>query len=726
VKLGRFSAGVQEVLDFLALNRYPSWHPASSSESDLHWCFLVGGPGNGKSEALRHLAGAVLDNQARMYVLQQYKPNDPVPRTVPPDWPNRAAHLVQGLEIAFINDASIPRQDALAKGQACSLFLDVSDAVIRLVTGATPVVLFANINRGVLVEEENAVNSGKIATGSVESEIASAVVRWLANPSIATSPPAAPTRLEPVVAIDAAKPYYAQCRLPLRSSGFACDVVIHAIFLDVLSLLEPVPGGTKGAIDFSSSPPTVADYSPFGTFADGGAARENTIAGGVIELLLEDKHWNDGGCRDKAGGTHCESHDFCPFAQNIRWLRDIDLRRRFLDALRAAEIAAGRRLTYRDLLGHLSLAILGEPEKSWISGTHPCRWVQEKSQQLGQGSKTAAVNLTNHRIYSNIFPSPSPARWKQSMARPRQGDTVYGPAIDRMVRGAETAQVGAFDGAFNELDPARDTDSWGGLRGQVLDVIESLDLELPSLQIARWSMLPASVHGQIEAALDTAIRDEIAIEESQGKREPSTRAKLLRKWRAALLLRQVGLALGHLAFGQALLSWLAEQENSIRSAAPLQVGKGIQNLLLRVPAGGEFMLAPFRPRTNALEDLPQNTFLVPVSANDLRVEIVARGDILTAEVQMIRPKEKRAVEVLASIVIDLAIAREAILHSTEGASSFTEIPDSAFARIERARASLIGRERMGAATVYFTSEAGVLYRIVANPVGPAPLRVLKG
>lgn len=107
-------------------------------------------------------------------------------------------------------------------------------------------------------------------------------------------------------------------------------------------------------------------------------------------------------------------------------------------------------------------------------------------------------------------------------------------------------------------------------------------------------------------------------------------------------------------------------------------------------------------------------------------EIVARGDILTADVQLIRPKERRAVEVLASIVIDLAIAREALMHSTEETSSFTEIPDSAFARIERARASLIGRERMRSATVYFTSEAGDLYRIVANPVGPAPLRVLKG
>jgi hypothetical protein len=378
------------------------------------------------------------------------------------------------------------------------------------------------------------------------------------------------------------------------------------------------------------------------------------------------------------------------------------------------------------LLGHLSLAILGEPEKSWISGQHPCRWVHEKAEQLSQGSKAAAADLANHRIYTNLFPAPNPARWKRSMVRPLQSDSVYGPVADRMTRSRDSVRSRAFDSAFNELDPARDTDSWGGIRGQVLDVIESLDLEMPAAQIASWSSLPAAVHSRIEIALDTAVRDEVAVQESQGKRDPALRAKLLRRWRATMLLRQVGLALGHLGFGSALVSLLAEQENAIRNAAPLEVGKGIQNLILRMPAGGEFLLAPFRPRTNALEDLPESTVLVPVSSNDLRVEIVARGDILTAEVQLIRPKEKQTVETLASIVIDLAIAREAVLHAAGDASSFTEIPDSAFARIERARASLLGRDRMRTATVYFTSETGDRFRIAPNPVGPAPLRVLKG
>src|SRR5579862_3063156 len=49
---GEFPAGIDEVLAYLS-SQYASW---AAETRTLHWCFLVGGPGNGKSEALRTLA----------------------------------------------------------------------------------------------------------------------------------------------------------------------------------------------------------------------------------------------------------------------------------------------------------------------------------------------------------------------------------------------------------------------------------------------------------------------------------------------------------------------------------------------------------------------------------------------------------------------------------------------------------------------------------------------
>ena len=213
----------------------------------------------------------------------------------------------------------------------------------------------------------------------------------------------------------------------------------------------------------------------------------------------------------------------------------------------------------------------------------------------------------------------------------------------------------------------------------------------------------------------------------KGQKTAATRAKLLRKWRGTLLLRQVGMALGRMSFEAAVRAWLAEQENSIQGGAPMDLGKGIKSLLLPPAATGNFWLAPFRPRTYALTgDLPPNTVLIPVDLNDLRVEIVPRGDNLVAELnQVARTRAGSSIEVLATLVIDLSVAREAILHVQGVSQSFTEIGDSAFARIERARAALVSRSRAMAATVHFTDGSGTLYRLAANPAGPTPLRVQK-
>jgi hypothetical protein len=628
--------------------------------------------------------------------------------------------VVTGLEIAFINDASIPRPESVSSGRNDSLLLDVTDAVGQLLAGNTPIVLFGNVNRGILVEEENTITGNPLLAGTA-GQIAAGVVRWLARPPSQASGSVPGDRITTTVGVGAGAPFYGQFKVTLTDEGANQDILVHALYLDMLSLLEPVPGAPGSAIDFSSDPPQVAQYVPFGGFADAGAIREATIAGELLQQATGVGKWDGQGCRNPADGSLCQAHPRCPFAQNARWLRNADLQRTFLDFLRAGEIAAGRRLTYRDLVGHLSLAVIGQPEQAWLSGSHPCAWAASQILAVGAGKKEASAELFSHRVYMNLFPPPDPVAWRRSKAVERQGGTVYRVAVSRMVHAGDSARVRAFEQAFNQVDPSRDTEDWNLLRAKVLDAVEALDVVAPSSEVSNWPSLPGDVHSDIEHLLDQALSGEIAIELASPGTPPTMRARLLRKWRCVALLRQVGLALGYFAFGRALKAWAAEQESAIQGSGPLALGNGLQSLILPTNPHGQILVAPLRPRTYVLAEHPRRTVVALVSLSDLRVAVVARGDVLSAEIQLIKPGKPP--EALASMTIDLAVAREAILQAGGDRTSFTEIGDSAFARIERCRASLVQRARSRAIAVHFTTASGELLRLSPNPAGPAPLRI---
>jgi hypothetical protein len=709
---GEFPAGIEDVLTYLS-RRYLSWTPAN--QDDIDWCFLVGGPGNGKSESLRTLAsmlGVTLPGRVA---------GQPVPRVIPLTWPTAAQTLPSGLEIAFVNDASIPRKDSYGPGAPGSLFQDIVDGFIRFQGSGAPVVLFGNVNRGILVEEAGSLKTTHPAVSSPLGNVARDVIRWLAKPPAADDTEAGPSVVKTVVPINPLSSHYGQFRISFP--GLTRGVTVHAIFLDALSLLEPRPGEDGPVVDFSTSPPAVAEYHTLGSLLSTETTRDATTAGRLVKEYALPTRWVDGGCKHPETKVLCSAYPTCPFAQNARWLHADTLRHRFLDTLRGAEVAAGRRFTYRDFLGHLSLAILGKPEEPWLAHMHPCDWSRDQHLAVGKSSKAATVTLASHRLYTNLF-ALSDSGYAQPLQEASSKDTVYGKVRALLTDIGETPRMQAFERAFREIDPSRDTDAWGGMRGLALDAVESLDVLAPSGQVVKLPGFPAESHSQIETLLDHSLREEIASELGRGSRAASNRVRVLRRWRSILLLRQVGVALGHLCFGSAIQAWLAEQENALRQGQRMSLGDGIHHLLLPAGEGGRIFLAPLRPRTYCLSgELPKNALLVSVATTDLTVVIVPHGDTLVAEVQINMAREHRKPQVLAKLVIDLPVAREAILHANGDPRSFTEIGYTAFARIERARASLISRERMKAMPVLFTDATESLYKLTRNPGGPVPLRV---
>ena len=706
--LGKFPPGIDELLDHL-VDKYSSW---TSSSTQIDWCFLVGGPGNGKSEALRLLA-ACLDLE-----LPPRSSGQRVPRTIPIGWPVTRQPLASGLSPAFVNDASIPRPVGAGASSAGSLQQDLRDALRETAEGRATA-LFVNVNRGILVEE-----CATIAfSGSTPADLlAAGILRWLSMPQDEPS-------VEGMTAVSRptpTAPYYAQLCVELGALNIGTRIVIHVVFLDVLSLLEPRPGAATKAVDFSTSPPPVAEYHTFGRLISNDVTRDETTAGSLVKSYVEQSRWQDGGCKDPSLGTICQAAPCCPFAQNVAWLQSDPLRHRFLDTLRAAEIAAARRLTYRDLLGHVSLSIIGPPRSEWLRGTHPCNWVAEHHQRViganPDQATPAIVELAKTRIYENLFPTAGfPVERKLAKNRHQQGH-VFNTILATLLLGSDPARLLPFERAFSDIDPARDTDRWNGVRTTVLDAIESLDIAVPSQQVLELSLVPASAISEIERMIDTVVSQEIASDLPKGKDASNVRVRTLRRYRAAMLLRQVGLANGHIRFLPAFEAWLAEQENALNGRPRLRLGDGINNLILPSDESGKVYLAPFRPRTYCLSgELPKNTLLVQVSVNELNVNIVPHGDALTAEVQVIM--SSKAPERLAALTIDLAVAREGLLHSPRKSLSFTEIGDTAFARIERARASLISRERLRSLSLAFTDDHAVRLNVSPNPVGNPPLRI---
>jgi hypothetical protein len=284
----------------------------------------------------------------------------------------------------------------------------------------------------------------------------------------------------------------------------------------------------------------------------------------------------------------------------------------------------------------------------------------------------------------------------------------------------DAPRVRAFEQAFNLIDPARDTDSWGGLRATILDIVEAMDVSPPANEIQGLEGWNDAASSEIERQLDAVVPGEVIAELGRG-REASGRAQLLRKWRAVLLLRQAGLALGWLPYKTVIQSWLSEHQAALGSRPSGDLRLGLNNLVL--PSHAELNLAPFRPRTMELgSSLPANCVAVSLLERDLRLELVADGDTLSAELRLAAVQGGTA-ETVAKLPIDLRIAREALLNVDGPSGSFTEIGEAAFARIERARAALVSGRYLASARLLFSDAAGQAWEIVPQASGASPFRL---
>lgn len=373
------------------------------------WIFLVGGPGNGKSEAveafvseldsLANCQGALADIVAR-----KFAPTPVAPRRVDVARDELPGAILQeklrGLII--VQDASAV--DGPNQAAEDPFINDLAELVLSQ-TGQEPVYICC-ANRGLVARALSAIQERESLT-------------WLDDPLVTKllTQLLTATGLGPgALGID--RP---QCWPLEHDSRFA------AWPLDLDSIIS----GDSGTPPFEQ----------------------------MIATATNERNWEGANsCSD------CESRDLCPFYANAEMLRDEGARQRLLVLLRHSEMATGQRWNFRDAFSLCAELIVGQRDdfRSGDGVVAPCLWVHERADEISFGTqpsaKLSAAWDLGFQLYSQaLFPVwLDPVGELHTATVRRSNLTEAAVNVFSQPRRSQGAQIRRLlAGAFSQkLDPA--------------------------------------------------------------------------------------------------------------------------------------------------------------------------------------------------------------------------------------------------------------------------------
>lgn len=331
---------------------------ASEQTGTPRWLFLVGGPGNGKSEAVEAFIEQLdeesqADGQLKTLIASKFQREPVTPRRI-------TVNSNELLDKEPILQRTIRRliliQDAsavdLPDGNAEQQLIDDLADLITSPCGQEPIFVCC-ANRGLLARALSAIRS---APNHQWMNIP-AVTELLSNLLTATG-------LGP----DALSTDRPDC-WPL-----AYDQRFAAWPLDLDTIVRSEDGP-----------------SPFET---------------MLDSAIKQNRWDsEGNC------SNCSSKPLCPFYTNSANLRQEDHRGNLLRLLRHGELAVGQRWNFRDAFSLCAELLVGQRQDfvSTDGQTHPCNWVHERVDEITLGEQKpakmkAAWELTTHMYQQALFP----------------------------------------------------------------------------------------------------------------------------------------------------------------------------------------------------------------------------------------------------------------------------------------------------------------------------------
>ena len=316
---------------------------AANAESLPRWIFLVGGPGNGKSETVQDFL-ICLDQELGLggalseFLSRRFSGPGLLPRKIevlPSDLGQAGAQFAARVGRLIIIQDATATESALGNA-ANELAHDIAD-LLTYPDHLVPVFV-ACANRGLLAR---AVNEAFHAFGPEITNIITGVIQ------------ASSLGRETLLGRKSCWPLESDNR-------FACWP------LDVESLLCSDTG--------------------------------SSVFDAMLVQAVDANKWEvDHCCKD------CDARTLCPFRQNSEWLRNDETRLRLVRILRHGELARGQRWNFRDSFSLIAELLVGQ-WSDFDDSTHPCNWVHRQVSITRSGdNKVQSVIALALRLYGNAL-----------------------------------------------------------------------------------------------------------------------------------------------------------------------------------------------------------------------------------------------------------------------------------------------------------------------------------
>ncbi len=614
------------------LDRIPKAPPPAGAAEAMEWLegrlqseeagqamvFLVGGPGNGKSYLT---AGMVED-------LPEINPRD-IGRHY-----RKYEYQTRNRRLLLVNDATIDLKTQSGESLARDIDLAMED-------GAHVVV---NVNRGVLVTE--LADPGEPGPGR-------AIVEWLDK----RHPVSENTEIEAG----------ADCQLMPRAKGQyldACTVTyqgrgvdVIAVFMDSVSLMERRP--TCAVRDEPEEVLVELDEYKVGRFFESSG---ETPAGDLFERIVDSPFGAPEG-----GGLDPISANFESLAQPV-------VRAGLMKVLRASEIMASSRLTYRDLWGVIGQTFMGIlSERS--GGKDPIGWLQanQPAHDMDPMDRLkATLKLAQLRFHQAVY-----------MADGWVGDDedykVDSPVISKKLRQADPAR---------DLRPGWRDQGTGGWSTPIVEAFGGSGDHASPLKGLEEAIGNDDDPAIVAITSFDRDLDDCIVEELAGRMGDNQKRSLL-QWYGSYLARLYATAHGIPAFADEVNAWTQvwSRGKANRYAEQGNFGKSLRTLLFPSYSGGanndqRLLLPVFDSRVEPLIDYDEDPRLVmAIQGATKRFAWDVEGDSIVLTLDLGSGKS-------VELDFDFAVVREA-LACTQDAVGATYQSHVADPRIERFRTALL-------------------------------------
>jgi hypothetical protein len=314
-------------------------------EGSPRWIFLVGGPGNGKSEAVQSFLS---DLDASV---------------------GASGGLVGLVTEKFRTSEKKPRRIDVPSGDF-----------------AAPVELFSSrIGRLIIIQDASAS----------EDEFGNAALSLCQDVAALQSSLETPA---PVFVVCANRGLLARAIREAHERGFPASVLQTLLMVSEVTAVGQAALSKRSLPCWPTSDTRLACWPLDAESLFDGAGYESPPGEQILEAAASEDQWETAGrCGD------CDARNLCPFRQNALWLRDVDTRRSLVTLVRRAELGGGRRLTFRDSLSLAAELVVGEWD-DFGGATHPCQWAHERVGAIGAEPEGFAAVPRASDLLAHLYP----------------------------------------------------------------------------------------------------------------------------------------------------------------------------------------------------------------------------------------------------------------------------------------------------------------------------------